>query len=103
MKPSKIIILAVIVAALIMLALASTEAAGETPIFKDYQVAEVQPFEVPLNVAAPASAGRELADEIGFNVRQMYRVYIPNGCPHNRDDSRHLWINGLEFRNWIYN
>ncbi len=46
---------------------------------------------------------RELADEIGFNVRQVYRVYIPNGCPNKRDDSRHIWINGLEFRNWIEN
>ena len=44
---------------------------------------------------------KELADEIGFNVRQVYRVYIPNGCPHERDEWRHIWINGLEFKNWI--
>ena len=44
---------------------------------------------------------KELANEIGFNVRQVYRVYIPNGCPHQRDDQRHIWINGIEFRNWI--
>lgn len=44
---------------------------------------------------------KELADEIGFNVRQIYRVYIPNGCPHQRDERRHIWINGIEFRNWI--
>lgn len=43
----------------------------------------------------------ELAEEIGFSVRQIYRVYIPAGCPHQRDDFNHLWINGKEFRMWI--
>ena len=43
----------------------------------------------------------ELAEEIGFDVRQIYRVYIPNGLPHERDDQRHIWINGLAFKNWI--
>ena len=43
----------------------------------------------------------ELAEEIGFNVRQVYRVYIPNGLPHERDEDRHIWINGLAFKNWI--
>lgn len=43
----------------------------------------------------------ELAEEIGFNVRQVYRVYIPNGLPHERDDRRHIWINGFEFKQWI--
>ncbi len=42
----------------------------------------------------------ELAKEVGFTVRQVYRVYIPVGCPHERDDKGHLWINGKEFRNW---
>ena len=44
---------------------------------------------------------KELADEIGFNVRQVYRVYILYGCPHERDEWRHICINGLEFKNWI--
>jgi hypothetical protein len=43
----------------------------------------------------------ELAEEIGFDVRQVYRVYIPNSCPHERDQRRHIWINGKEFRAWI--
>lgn len=70
MKSYKLNILAVIVVALMMLALASTGALAETPIFKNYQVAVVQPFEVPLNVAAPDSAGRELADEIVYQIRR---------------------------------
>lgn len=43
----------------------------------------------------------ELADEVGFMVRQVYRVYLPAGCPHERDDRRHVWINGKAFRAWI--
>ncbi len=43
----------------------------------------------------------ELVKEIGFTVRQVYRVYIPAGCPHQRDDRNHLWINGNEFRVWV--
>lgn len=42
----------------------------------------------------------ELAEEVGFTRRQVYRVYIPAGCPHNRDHRRHIWINGKEFRKW---
>ena len=43
----------------------------------------------------------ELAEEIGFDVRQVYRVYIPNGLPHERDNRRQIWINGLAFKSWI--
>jgi len=43
----------------------------------------------------------ELAEEIGFNRRQVYRVYRPLGCPHEyTNNGRRLWINGLEFKNW---
>jgi hypothetical protein len=42
----------------------------------------------------------ELAEEIGFSVRQVYRVYIPAGCPYTKDEKRRLWINGKEFREW---
>jgi hypothetical protein len=45
----------------------------------------------------------ELANEIGFAKRQVYRVYLPLGCPHRKDDRRHIWINGKEFRSWILN
>jgi Zn finger protein HypA/HybF involved in hydrogenase expression len=42
----------------------------------------------------------ELAEEVGFARRQVYRVYIKLGCPHNRDEHRHIFINGKEFREW---
>jgi len=44
---------------------------------------------------------RELAEEIGFDIRLVYQVYVPNGCPHERDQKQHIWINGKEFRAWI--
>lgn len=44
---------------------------------------------------------KEIADEIGFSVRQVYRVYIPAGCPCQRDLINHVWINGKAFRNWV--
>ncbi len=42
----------------------------------------------------------EIAEEIGFTRRQIYRVYMHFGCPHERDDQRHIWINGKAFREW---
>jgi hypothetical protein len=70
MKPFKIIICAMLVAVITIFALAPNEGMAETPIFKDYQVVEVRPLEVPLNVAAPDSAGREIADEIVYQIRR---------------------------------
>ena len=32
----------------------------------------------------------ELAEEIGFTVRQIYRVYIPAGCPCIKDENEIL-------------
>ncbi|MCH7587449.1 MAG: hypothetical protein IIC78_05365 [Chloroflexi bacterium] len=43
---------------------------------------------------------RELSEEVGFNLQQVYRVYIPLGCPHERDSRGHIWINGSEFYDW---
>jgi len=43
---------------------------------------------------------KELAEEIGITKSQVYRVYIPQGCPHERDSRRHIWINGKEFSQW---
>ncbi len=43
----------------------------------------------------------ELANEIGFCKRQIYRVYVPLGCPHKKDDRGYLWINGILFRSWV--
>ena len=42
----------------------------------------------------------ELAKEIGFTRRQVYRVYIPAGCPRERDEKRRWWVNGKAFREW---
>jgi hypothetical protein len=42
----------------------------------------------------------ELAEEIGVDRRQMYRVYLPLGCPSSRDALRRWWINGKAFREW---
>ncbi len=43
---------------------------------------------------------RELAEEVGFRVSQVYRVYLPLGCPNHRDEVRRYWINGAAFRAW---
>jgi hypothetical protein len=42
----------------------------------------------------------ELAEELGFNTEQVYRVYLPLGCPHERDQKRYININGKEFKRW---
>jgi hypothetical protein len=42
----------------------------------------------------------ELAQEVGFTTRQVYRVYIPAGCPHEKDQNKRIWINGKAFREW---
>ena len=42
----------------------------------------------------------EIAEEIGCNVQSVYKVYIPAGCPHEREDGR-LWIVGDLFRDWM--
>ena len=44
---------------------------------------------------------KELAEEIGINRRQFYFVYIPAGCPHEKDEKGYLWINGKAFREWF--
>ena len=43
----------------------------------------------------------ELAAIVGFSKRQVYRVYIPMGLPHERDERQHIWINGVVFRDWM--
>jgi hypothetical protein len=43
---------------------------------------------------------KELAEEVGFDKEQVYRVYVPLGCPHERDSRNHLLINGATFIEW---
>ena len=45
----------------------------------------------------------EIADEISFELRQIYRVYIPLGLPHEKDENGRIWINGWQFRDWAIN
>jgi hypothetical protein len=42
----------------------------------------------------------ELAEEVGFDKNQVYRVYLPLGCPHERDKHNRILINGLKFFKW---
>lgn len=44
----------------------------------------------------------ELANDVGFTRRQVYRVYIPLGCPHQRNERDHILINGKLFREWYF-
>lgn len=44
---------------------------------------------------------RELADEIGVSLQQIYRVYIASGCPHQKDRQGHILIPGKAFAAWI--
>lgn len=43
---------------------------------------------------------KELAHEIGINKNQFYMVYIPLGCPVERDKQKHIFINGKVFADW---
>lgn len=42
----------------------------------------------------------ELASEIGVHIDQVYNVYVPLGCPHERDTRNHILINGKHFAKW---
>jgi hypothetical protein len=42
----------------------------------------------------------DLAEEVGFNQNQVYMVYVPASCPHERDKKGHIWINGKLFKAW---
>jgi len=43
---------------------------------------------------------RELAEELGIEKQQVYRVYLPLDCPHERDSRGHIWIDGTAFCEW---
>lgn len=43
---------------------------------------------------------RELAEEIGVHIDQIYNVYVPLGCPEERDGRNHILINGKAFAEW---
>lgn len=43
----------------------------------------------------------ELADELGLDIQDIYKYYMPKGCPYTKDDTGHVWIVGTEFRTWF--
>jgi RNase P subunit RPR2 len=43
---------------------------------------------------------RELAEEIGISIDRIYYVYVPLGCPLERDERKHIFINGKAFAEW---
>jgi predicted RNA-binding Zn-ribbon protein involved in translation (DUF1610 family) len=43
---------------------------------------------------------KELAEEIGISKNQIYRVYLPAGCPNKKDSHNRLLIHGTSFKEW---
>jgi hypothetical protein len=101
-KISKLLIPVVITAALRTFAIAPARGltASETPLFKDYRVVEVQPFEVPPNVAAPDSAGRAIADETVYQIRiysakfNLFEIVIMEGTQQVPPGKKVLLVKG---------
>lgn len=42
----------------------------------------------------------ELAAELQVCEETVYRSYLAEGCPHERDALGHIWINGAAFYRW---
>lgn len=42
----------------------------------------------------------ELAEELKINSRTL-RDWLEYGAPHTRDQDNHIWINGVEFSEWV--
>jgi hypothetical protein len=42
----------------------------------------------------------EIAKVLDVNVKTVYRNYLLNGCPNERDTNGNIWIIGTEFREW---
>ena len=40
----------------------------------------------------------KVAEELGCEVRPLYRSTIPAGCPCERDERGNLWVVGDQFR-----
>jgi hypothetical protein len=89
-----------IVAGITIFALAQTEAKEAPPILKDYQVVEVRPFEVTLNVPAPESAGRDLAYEIIYQIMRysdkfnLFEMVIMEGAQKVPPGKKVLLVKG---------
>ena len=45
----------------------------------------------------------EIAKVLDIDVNTIYRNYLLNGCPHEKDKTGNIWIIGTEFREWAQN
>lgn len=43
---------------------------------------------------------QEIANELGVSVQWVRRHALPAGCPHRRDETDHIWIDGRAFAEW---
>jgi hypothetical protein len=102
MKNLKRLIPAITVAVMWTFAMAPIEGLTESvaPLFKDYQVVEVRPFEVPPNVAAPDSAGPAIADETVYQIRRysakfnLFEMVIMEGTQKAPSGKKVLLVKG---------
>jgi hypothetical protein len=102
MKKHTLLIAAITLAALWAFAMVpmGALAASATSLFKDYQVAEVRPFEVPQSVAAPSLEGRTVADEIVIQIGRynakfnLFEMVIVEGAQKLPPDKKVLLVKG---------
>lgn len=59
-----------IIVALTVILGSSGMAMGAGPLFKDYNAAVVQEFDVPPNVPAPDVAGHQIAEKVVYQLRR---------------------------------
>jgi hypothetical protein len=73
---------------------------GSTP-----RPSSVYPLEYPLTEIRRLQHTRyypsKVAEELGCEVRPLYRSTIPAGCPCERDERGNLSIVGDQFRDWM--
>lgn len=44
----------------------------------------------------------EIAEEIGVTTETVYRVYLPEGAPFERDKKDDIWLHGTSFAAWVW-
>jgi hypothetical protein len=102
MKRQKLMIAAIAMTAVWAVALVpmACRAASETSLFKDYQVAEVRPFEVAQNLTTPSTEGRTVADEIVIQIGRyntkfnLFETVILEGAQKLPPDKKVLLVKG---------
>jgi hypothetical protein len=43
----------------------------------------------------------EIAEELEVSVDTVYRSYLPDGAPYERDKQGNIWIHGISFASWV--